>query len=243
MSTGYPLLSLAGDERENVFKPAEYPSLSDSVLAEIRKAIINGKMPPGERLVEADLAEQFQVSRATIRQALAHLKIEGLVDVRPRRGCVVTRMSDDAARDVCTVRGILEGWAARVACLELSTADIARMRAMSSLMGESVQKGNVYEVMETDIELHSLICRCDPNAFLWERWQSLNTLHGALLVSRLAYYNYDPVGIVQRHNDLVDVLARRDPDAAEGAVRSHYISPFTDAHVGDDSRLLVRAPG
>jgi DNA-binding GntR family transcriptional regulator len=219
-------LHVAEEQRGHTFGPMRYPSLAESVLAEVRRAIINGDIGPGDRLVETDLAEQFQVSRATIRQALAQLKVESLVDVRPRRGVVVTRMSRETARDVCTVRGLLEGWAARTACRVLTETQLESMFSMSAQMGECVRKSNVYGMMEIDIELHSLICRCEANPYLWERWQSLNSLLGALIASRLAYYNYDPIGVVQRHQELVSTLSQRDPDSAESAVRHHYIARF-----------------
>ncbi len=222
-------MHVAEEQRGHLFEPMRYLSLAESVLAELRRAIINGDIGPGDRLVETELAEQFQVSRATIRQALAQLKVEGLVDVRPRRGAVVTCMSRETARDVCTVRGLLEGWAARTACLVLTETQLQNMFSMSAQMGECVRKADVYGVMQIDIELHSLICRCEANEHLWERWQSLNALHGALLASRLAHYNYDPVGIVQRHQELVSILSQRDPDSAEGAVRYHYIAPFLES--------------
>jgi len=210
------------------FEPIRASCLAESVVAEMRRAIVNGTVLPGERLVETDLADQFQVSRATIRQALAQLRVEGLVDMRPWRGALVTRMSNDAARDVCTVRGLIEGWAARTACRVLTGDEFETMRSISDQMGLSVGKGDVYHVMELDIELHTLICSCDDNGYLLERWQSLNALHGALLASRLAYYHYDPVGVVRRHRALIDTLATRDPDQAEEAVRRHYIGPFLE---------------
>jgi DNA-binding GntR family transcriptional regulator len=210
----------------STFDPVRHPSLADTVLVALRRAIVNGEIAPGDRLVETDLADQFEVSRATIRQALARCKVEGLIDVRPHRGAVVTRMSNEAARDVCVVRGLLESWAARRACLVLADEDLRRMRAISREMGEWVQRGDVYRVAELDIDLHSRILYCDANEYLRERWQALNALHGALLASRLAYYDYDPVGVIQRHLDLVDAVARRDPDAAEEAIRTHYIAPF-----------------
>ncbi len=220
---------LASDVQTGLtFEPVHYPSLAESVLAELRRAIINGSIPPGERLLETSLADQFEVSRATLRQALTQLRVEGLIDIRPRRGAVVTRMSSEAAREVCTVRGILEGWAARRACAELTDDQLQRMRAIASSMGEYVLRGDVYKVTELDIELHACICRCEPNQYLWERWQSLNALHGALLSSRVAYYNYDSAGIVRRHQLLVDTIAQRDPDTAEEAVRFHYIRPFEE---------------
>jgi DNA-binding GntR family transcriptional regulator len=212
----------------NIFAPVQTRYLAESVVAEMRRAIVNGTIPPGERLIETDLAQQFEVSRAIVREALGQLRIEGLIEVRPRRGAVVTRMSNEAARDVCTVRALLEGWAARTACRMLSEEQFESMRAMADEMGTSVKRGDVYRVMELDIELHTLICRCQDNEYLWERWQSLDALHGALLASRLAYYNYDPLGVVERHRLLVDRLAERNPDRAEEAVRIHYIRPFIE---------------
>jgi len=205
------------------FDPVQSPSLADSVLRELRRAIINGKLPAGERLLEADLAEQLQVSRSTIRQALLQLRFEGLVEMRPRRGAVVTRMSSLAARDVCTVRGILEGWAARTACLRLTHQQLTSMRALGTRMGECLDRGNIYEVVELDISFHATICQSDSNVRLLEYWQTLNALHGALMSSRLAHYNYDPVTVVGLHKQMCDVLEARDPDAAEEAVRLHYL--------------------
>src|SRR5204862_8138845 len=121
------------------------------------------KLPPGERLLEMDLAAQFDVSRAVIRQALQQLSFEGLVEVRPRRGAVVTRMSSTAARDVCTVRGLLEGWAARTACATLAEEALQRMRAIGEQMGECLHQGDIYRVVELDIRFHSFITESDPN--------------------------------------------------------------------------------
>lgn len=205
------------------FEPVHSPSLADSVLVQLRKAIVNRNLAPGDRLVETELAEQFVVSRATIRQALLHLRFEGLVDMRPRRGVVVTRMSSKAARDVCTVRGLLEGWAARIASGVLTDEETEKMRALAADMGRCLGDGDVYAVVELDIAFHRYIAGSDPNARLNEHWQSLNAMHGALMSSRLAHYNYDPGTVVNLHEDLCNVLRKRDPAAAEEAVRLHYM--------------------
>jgi DNA-binding GntR family transcriptional regulator len=207
----------------HTFEPVKHPSLSDSVLAHLRRAIINRKLPPGERLVETDLADQFHVSRATIRQALAQLSFEGLVEILPRRGTLVTRMSSKVARDVCTVRGLLEGWAARTACQTLTRDQLRHMRQIGDEMGESLRRGDIYRVVELDIEFHTFICRSDPNERLNMQWASLNASHGALMSSRLAHYNYNPLTVIDLHEQLCDVLAVRDPDRAQEAVRVHYM--------------------
>ena len=218
MSKSQPVLS-----EPIKFEPVEHPSLADAVLADLRRAIINGKLVPGERLVETDLSEQFHVSRAITRQALQQLSFDGLVEVRPRRGAFVTRMSSHVARDVCTVRGLLEGWAARSACLALGEDELRRMREIGDQMGACLRSGDVYNVVALDIEFHTFICRSDPNQRLFMHWSSLNAFHGALMASRLAHYNYNPVAVPALHAQLCDVLGAEDPDQAERAVRLHYI--------------------
>ena len=205
------------------FEPVKHPTLCDAVLADLRRAIINGQLPPGERLVETDLAEQLHVSRAIIRQALQHLSFEGLVESRPRRGAVVTRMSSRVAHDVCTVRGLLEGWAARSACHALGEADLRRMRALSDEMGACLRRGDAYSVVALDIEFHTFICRSDLNHRLFMQWSSLNASHGALMSSRLAHYKYNPLTVIALHTQLCDVLAAGVADEAEQAVRLHYM--------------------
>lgn len=214
------------------FEPVQHSSLCDAVLTDLRRAIIDGKLEPGERLIEADLAAQFHVSRAIMRQALQHLGFEGLVEARPRRGAVVTRMSSAVARDVCTVRGVLEGWAARTACRTLGATEIGRMRAIGDEMGACLRQGDAYSVVALDIEYHMLICRSDPNQRLFMQWSSLNSSHGALMTARLAHYNYNPLTIAALHNELCDVLATGDPDAAEQAIRLHYLGTRWDDDTG-----------
>lgn len=211
-------------ERTNpTFQPVRAASLADSVLAQLRRAIVNGALSEGHRLREAELADQFQVSRATIRQALAQLRYEGLVDTRPHRGAVVSRMSLDAAYDVCVVRGVLEGWAARTACLTLTTRELDTMRALCGDMSERLSRGDVVGLVEADVAFHRSICESDPNMQLRANWQALNALHGALMTTHLAYYTYDPEGVAAMHDNLCDVLTRRDPDLAEQAIRLHYV--------------------
>jgi DNA-binding GntR family transcriptional regulator len=162
------------------------------------------------------------------------LSFEGLVEVRPRRGTVVTRMSSDVARDVCTVRGLLEGWAARTACRTLGEEELWRMRAIGEEMGVCLRRRDAYTVVMLDIEFHTLICRSDPNQRLLRQWSSLNAFHGALMTSRLAHYNYDPVAVSTLHAQLCDVLAVGDPDAAEQAVRLHYMGTRWEDDDEDD---------
>ena len=83
-------------------------SLPEAVTRVLRHRILNNELPAESRLVEANIAAEFGVSRGTIRDAMRSLQAEGLIDIVPRRYSVVTRMSTEDAEDVCFARYVLE---------------------------------------------------------------------------------------------------------------------------------------
>ena len=86
----------------------EHVSLPEAVGRALRHRILNNELPAETRLVEANLAAEFGVSRGTIRDAMRSLQAEGLIAIVPRRYSVVTRMSPEDAEDVCYARYVLE---------------------------------------------------------------------------------------------------------------------------------------
>ena len=91
----------------------EHLSLPEAVGQALRHRILNNELPAETRLVEANLAAEFGVSRGTIRDAMRSLQAEGLIAIVPRRYSVVTRMSPEDAEDVCYARWVLEDGACR----------------------------------------------------------------------------------------------------------------------------------
>jgi len=79
----------------------EHVSLPEAVGRRLRHRILSNELPAGTRLVEANLASEFGVSRGTIRDAMRGLQSEGLIEIVPRRYSIVTRMSMQDAEDVC----------------------------------------------------------------------------------------------------------------------------------------------
>jgi DNA-binding GntR family transcriptional regulator len=76
---------------------------------------------------------------------------------------------------------------------------------------------------ELDTAFHSIICRSQSNRRLFQLWSTLNAQNAALIASRLAFHHYDWQTVIDLHLDLCTVLERGDPDAAEEAVRDHYM--------------------
>ncbi|MBC9178586.1 GntR family transcriptional regulator [Pseudoroseomonas ludipueritiae] len=99
----------------------------------LRAAILSGHFAPGQRLVERELCELTGASRASVRETLRQLEAEGLVVIRPHRGPSVTAISAEDARHLFGVRGVLQGYAARL-CAEQRPA--AALKAISEATAE-----------------------------------------------------------------------------------------------------------
>ena len=109
--------------------PAPNRSSVKHVLDELREAISSGKLPPGTRLKERDLAERFELSRGPIREAVRALAYEGLVTVRPNRGAVVSSINAEDVLEVYVLRAVLGS----VAIRQLIGAGLVTGSVMSKL--------------------------------------------------------------------------------------------------------------
>jgi DNA-binding GntR family transcriptional regulator len=137
-------------------------NLAEQVYRDLRKDILEVRIPPGEKLSEAQLAIRFNVSRAPVRDAITRLQQDHLVQVRPQIGTIVAPISEATIMNVLEVRLLLEPHAAEKAAANLSAEDRERLayqfdRLAALEPGSEARKNKLYE---TDAMLHALI---------WER--------------------------------------------------------------------------
>jgi DNA-binding GntR family transcriptional regulator len=132
--------------------------LRDQVLSAVREAILDFKLRPGQRLIERELIEQLDVSRATVREVIALLVSEGLVTVIPQKGAIVSILSVDEAADIYEMRSALEALAVRrfvtratseqVVRLRKASAQLERASRVEDVSGEALRiKDGFYEVL------------------------------------------------------------------------------------------------
>ena len=100
--------------KATVMRSIDIQSTQDSVVKAIQSAIFSGELKMGQRIMEEELAETFQISRATVREALRRLEQVGLVQIKPRRGTFVTRLTLKEVERTCRLRAALEGLAAQI---------------------------------------------------------------------------------------------------------------------------------
>ena len=210
-------------ERNGTFVTSSSPRPTravDDAYDRLHAKIFTGELLPNERLVEADLAERLQVSRAIVRTALVRLGQDGIVTLTPHRGARVRVVTDAEAAEILQVRAMLEALAARQAATRATAREIDRLRRIVAGMGRRLEEGDLLGYSEHNAELHAAIieaARHETAARLIAglRAQLVRFQFRTILVAGRAAHSY------AEHTAIVDAIADRDPDAAETAMRGH----------------------
>lgn len=197
--------------------------LRQSAADAIREAIISGDFGPNQRLVEADLSQQFDTSRAAVRNALVQLATEGLVERIQNRGARVRAVSLDEAIEITEVRMVLEGLCAAKAAKHATEADRERLREIGRLMQEAVATGDVLGYSDLNRQLHARILSVSGQTTacaVLERLHGQNVRHQF----KLAMHPGRPNVSLPQHLAVIEAVCSADAEAAEAAMRTHLRS-------------------
>jgi DNA-binding GntR family transcriptional regulator len=208
-------------------RPLSRPqSLTDAVVMYVRDAVINGELAPGQQLSEASLAQTLGTSRGTVREAMRVLGNLGLVSRSAHRGPVVTVLTPRRAREIYTLRDLLESYAARLAAEQgrIDEAGIALLEERQRVLAGAARDGDVGALVEADMQFHMALSGLAGHELLSEHLTEIH-MHSRRLLVYSDYYsdNYDPdfAALVARHARLIDVVRDGDPDTIERAVSDH----------------------
>ena len=191
------------------------PKLSEHVARELRAAIINGSLARDTHLVEARLSKTFGVSRGPIRDALAQLTKEGLVDAR-RRGTFVRGLSLDDIEELYSLRQLIESEAVR-RCLEAPAASLAGLEA--SLEGMRSAR-DAEEFAQADLAFHGALYEIAGHRRLREIWlQYEPTFSGMLAVTNAQ--DATLTGTIEDHEVLRDAIRGKDETRAFSLLADH----------------------
>ena len=194
---------------------------SQAAADEIRDAIVGGRLRPGERIREQDLAEALGISRTPVREALFLLQNEGLVDSRPRRTAVVRAFGADEIDDMYQVRALLEGYAARRAATRISASELAELEASCARFRALVDAHeSILMLMKENLAFHDRIVAAaqSPRLSLAAR-----TVAPVPLAYTSLYWHaqHDRIASAQSHERIVQSLAGRDAERAELMMKEH----------------------
>lgn len=190
----------------------------------LREAILTGVMKPNERLTEVDLAEQFGVSRGTVRLALHQLSSDGLVVLKPYSGWSVIGLEPRDLWEIYTIRGGLEATAARLATEQLDAAGAAKLERAAEDLYESARNSMpMDEIKRRDFALHRCIVDLARNSRL-ENHYRLVEQQVRMFISTTYGSAQDALIVIEHHRPIVDAILRRKPRVAARLSELHCIS-------------------
>jgi DNA-binding GntR family transcriptional regulator len=205
------------------------PTLTDATAKNIRDAILRGDFAPGDPLPEIELSKRLEVSRGTVREALRVLHRAGdPVEIIPHRGAFVTKLSLERAREIYTLRALLEPHAVRLAMEQkaYSEEDLLELEALVERIDELEKEGNNSELIQTDIEFHRVMTHHCNHQLLLGVVKNLQS-QTLSLVFNTKFYRSDRVPDSVSHRLILEGIRARDPIAAEEIVRKHIIDAGT----------------
>jgi DNA-binding GntR family transcriptional regulator len=196
------------------------PAASATVSETIREAITGGRFAPNQRLVEAELSEQFGAGRAAVRNALIELAAEGLVERVQNRGARVRAVPLAEAVEITEVRMVLEGLCAAKAAERAAEEDRQRLRGIGERMRAAVAGGDPVTYSALNQELHGLILTVSGQR---AARGVLDRLHGQQVHHqfRLAMHPGRPGASLPQHLAVIEAVCAGDAQAAEAAMRAH----------------------
>lgn len=197
--------------------PPRRSRLSETVADQIREAILAGRLQPGQRIVETELAERLRVSKSPVREALKELEREGLIQITPHQGASVRPITTKDVREIASLRAVLEGLAVSLA-MERATDEW--LRSLDRQVQRMRRAKGQTEVNDLHLEFHEMLVGQADHSRLDEMlgslWAQIRTF---LAFVDLLYPSSD--AIADDHAALMDVIRAGDVGRARQAVEEH----------------------
>jgi DNA-binding GntR family transcriptional regulator len=200
---------------------AKKSTLAETVRQQLADDILCGAYPPGARLDENGLARRFKLSRTPVREALRQLTSAGLVEIRPRRGVIVSLPTDTALAEMFEVMGELEASCARLATQRMSPAERVRLELVHQRACAAVRTNDRESYRTLNFEFHDIVYRGAHNEFLSSTTLAIRQ---RILPFRRAQFEIQDrlAKSYEEHDAIVSAILNADAETASEAMRTHF---------------------
>lgn len=193
--------------------------MSDRIRQILEQRIISGVLKPGDRLLELEIAKEFNTSQTPVREALEGLHTQRLVESIPYRGTYVRAISSREMQEAYAVRGVLEQLAAELAS-PLLKGDVSELKAIQADLVSAAARGDIMAYAEHNERFHRTIIEQSRNQMLAEAWRNLGfEMRVRILMSK--HYEPNLLARAAEHDPVVRALERQDGVAAGKFLREH----------------------
>lgn len=200
------------------------PSLAEQAADVIVTGISSGSLKPGQRLYEAELANQLRMSRVPLREALKILEAQGIVDSTAHRGTRVADFGEERVNQICEARIALErlAFAAAAPKVAADPALAARLDKRITRMESAAARLEWIEVSRADLEFHREVCRISGNEIVAKLWESL-ARHVFIVFGHEIRDERDAKIMGPQHRLLHDLLVKGDARQLHAEIEHHIM--------------------
>lgn len=226
-------------------------TLRGEAFRAIRKEILSGRLAPGTKIVESDLATRLGVSRNPIREAIGQLEQQGLVHSIPNRGTFIIQPTPEQAYDMFLLRAYLELLALRLIFAKSNSENFASLAEVVHEMDELVKANQVFDgegwgrLSLLDTEFHTRLVQTSGSTALLRAWETASPTDIIFLYDRtqkgnLSSNRSEVEGMVSRHRQLLQAIQSGNPQAAEAELRHHFMTGSRGSSVSlDESSMML----
>ena len=204
----------------NMYDSRDYASLSDKVYEHLREGIVEGRYRTGDCLVELKIAEELDVSRTPVREALKQLELEDLVVSLPNRGVIVKGFTSEDYQDIYTIRHLLEGQAAYWAAERISKEQLDQLGEIVELMDLYTRKSDAAHLVRLDTMFHEVIYEACNSRSLKHVLASLHQNMHLARQSSLTIPERAPKSL-EEHKRIYAALEAHNPQDAKTCMEEH----------------------
>lgn len=195
-------------------------TLRERIVDFIKDSVVTGRLKPGERVPEQEIAESFGISRTPIREAFRQLESEGFITVTPRKGAVVSPITDKDVSEFYTIKSLLEGFAAKTACHKLTQKDIKRLETLNAQMEKYAERDDVKNFFKLDNQFHDTFLRACGNEKLCALVHNLVAQFERFRITALALPGRMKDSVLQ-HREIIEAFKKGNITLVESIVMAN----------------------
>jgi DNA-binding GntR family transcriptional regulator len=194
--------------------------LTEPIIELLREAILDRRLKPGERIVERQLATQWDISRAPLREAIRQLSSEGLITLSPHRGARVRDISREELTELFAIRLMIETFAARLAVDAILPEQIRNMEMLVKEMKSFLKNQDLASFSKAGMEFHVVLLAASGNKLLAEMYDQTKRKFSRyqLMMSRVPNL---PNASVKEHEQIIEALKARSSRQAILSIEKH----------------------
>jgi DNA-binding GntR family transcriptional regulator len=194
--------------------------LADQIKDRLLQGILEGRYPPGSRIVETRVAREVGTSQAPVREALRGLEALGVVEILPFRGARVRHPTVPELVEAYVIRAELESLGARIAVPQMTDEDLDALAGHVEAMKQAAKLDLRHDLAVADADFHARIIQIARNTTLHRVWRSLEPVSRTYIT--VVAPGTDPTWIAELHTPIMEALRLRDPDLVEEKLRLHF---------------------